>query len=187
MSAVLDRWVVTPQFLSAWLQAAAALIALVISVIAIVRSDAVVRRRDRLEIKSLVVAIYPEIQMLRESVDTARANIAGLKAEFGQLVGQSIAATVQYKTYLPIPAMMDRYTDKLFILGDVAGPTCIHLVRLLMQYNDFAAQVASSIISMNAQQWLVAIDQLDEHLVLLLHVIEKGEREVQPLHATISG
>lgn len=182
-----EGWVFPPQFLASWLQAAAAVIALALSVVAIFRSDAVVRRRDQLEIKALVVAIYPEIQMLRISVGGVRANIEDVKGRYGHLVGQSVSATVQVSTYIPVPPMMDRNTDKLFILGDVPGPSCVHLVRLLVQYNSFAAQIANSVISMNAEQWVLAIDQLDEHLILLLQVLEKCQHQIQPIHDEIVG
>ena len=53
-----------PANLPAWLQAVAALIALGISVYAVRANGADERKRARLELRGIVVAIYPELSML---------------------------------------------------------------------------------------------------------------------------
>jgi len=62
-------------------------------------------------------------------------NLAILRASSGQLVDQSVAASFQAGATIQTPPMLERNIDRLFMLGDVAGPNCLHLVRLLMQYN----------------------------------------------------
>jgi hypothetical protein len=83
--------------------------------------------------------------------------------------------------------MLERNTDKLFILGDVAGPSCVHLVSLILQYNDAAENIVSHVVAMNAEQWPEAVSHLEEHLALLDKVIEKCEPEVRPIHDAVHG
>jgi hypothetical protein len=148
----LDRWVLKPEYLPAWLQATAAIIALAISVWAVWWTGASSRRRDRLELRGIAVAIYPEIKMLETSVGQVREGLIDLKKTYANQVGQGIAATLQMTATIPIPPMMDRNIDRLFLLGDIAGPSCVHLVRLLIQYNEFVERLASRLVTLNAQQ-----------------------------------
>lgn len=60
------------QDLPAWLQAFAALVAIVISVWASLRVGAAERRKDALLAQGISVAIYPEILKLEVSVKQAR-------------------------------------------------------------------------------------------------------------------
>jgi hypothetical protein len=187
MMAFLDTWVLTPAFLPAWLQAAAAIIALAISVWAVWWASAASRRRDRLELRGIAVAIYPEIEMLAASTQQVRNGLTEIKKSYSNPVGQNVAATLQMTATIPVPPVMDRNTDRLFLLGDLAGPSCVHLVRLLMQYNEFVGRLASHIVMLNAQQWPEAVNQLEEHLALLDAVIAKCDAEVRPIHDSIKG
>jgi hypothetical protein len=74
--AFLKEWVFEPAYLPAWLQAAAAIVALAISVWAVWWTGAVARRRDRLEIRGIAVAVYPEIEMLKISTQNVRHGVA---------------------------------------------------------------------------------------------------------------
>ena len=183
----LSEWVLQPQYLTAWLQAAAAVVALCISVWAVWWQGADARRRNRLELRALAVAIYPEIEMLKVSIQGVRKEIISIKARYGNFVGQSVAGTLQVAAYIPTPPMIERNIDKLFILGDVAGPSCVHLVRLLLQYSDTVQMISQHIVMMNADQWTEAIDQLEQHLALLDSVIGKCEHEIRPIHDSIKG
>ena len=187
MTAFLNNWILKPELLPAWLQAGAAIIALGISVWAVWWTGAATRRRDRLEIRGLAVAVYPEIEMLEESTKTVRSRIAAIKDQSRGQVGQSVAANVSINAQIPIPPMMERNIDKLFILGDVAGPSCVHLVRLLIQYNTTVERFASYIMTLNAEQWIEATGHLEEHLALLDQVIAKCKHEVEPIHDAIKG
>ena len=51
--------------LLAYLQAFTAIVALGISVWAVLRNTSATRRRDRLELNGLAVSVYPELLMLR--------------------------------------------------------------------------------------------------------------------------
>jgi hypothetical protein len=117
------------------LQALAAIVALGISAWAVLRQGAMERRRNRQEMNTLAVAIYPEIGMLKISLQTARERITKLRATYAGVVGQSIGATLQASAYVGMVPMIERNIDRLYISGDVAGPTCIHLARLIIQHN----------------------------------------------------
>ncbi len=187
MMEFLDKWVLKPEYLPAWLQAAAAIIALAISVWAVWWASAASRRRDRLELRGIAVAIYPEIKMLEISTRQVREGVAQIKTNYGHQVGQGVAATLQLTATIPIPPMIERNIDRLFLLGNLAGPSCVHLIRLLIQYNEFANRLASHIVRLNAQQWPEAVNQLEEHLSLLDGVIAKCDAEVRPIHDSIKG
>jgi hypothetical protein len=185
MKAFLNDWILQPQYLTAWLQAATAIVALCISVWAVWWTGAVARRRDRLELRGLAVAVYPEIVMLKTSIQNVRDGLAFLKKRDGGLVGQSVAASLQLTAYIQVPPMLERNIDKLFILGGLAGPSCLHLVRLLLQHDALVERIASHIVSLNAEQWVKAADHIEEHLTLIDKVIEKCDHEVRPIHDAI--
>lgn len=140
-----------------------------------------------MELRGLAVAIYPEIQMLKVRVAQVRDGVADSKKRYGQLFGQNIAWDLRSITSITVPPMLERNTDKLFLLGEVAGPSCIQLVRFVAQYDEFAERLVAHIVTLNAEQWQETIDQLDEHLALLDGVIDKCEMEVRPIHNSIKG
>ena len=187
MTAFLNNWILKPEYLASWLQAATAIVALCISAWAVWWTGAAARRRDRLEIRGIAVAVFPEIEMLKVSVQNVRVGIGSLKQQYGTLVGQSVAASLQLAACIQIPPMIERNIDKLFILGDVAGPSCLHLVRLILQYNATVENIVSHVATLNAAQWVEATEHLNSHLSLLDKVIEKCEHEVKPIHDAIEG
>jgi hypothetical protein len=183
----LQNWVLKPEYLPAWLQAGVAVIALAISGWAVWWTGAAARRRDCLELRGLAVAVYPEIVMLKASIRQVRDGIAELKTRYGNLVGQSAAASLQLMASIPIPPMMERNIDKLFLLGGLAGPSCLHLVRLLQQYDATVEGIVSRVAMLNAEQWVEAVGHLEKHITLLDSVIDKCEHEVRPIHDSIKG
>jgi hypothetical protein len=140
-----------------------------------------------LERRGLAVAVYPEIVKLKITAQNVRYNLGVLKTRDGGLVGQSVAASLQSTAYIQIPPMMERNIDKLFILGDLAAPTCLDVVRLLLQHDALVEGIAAHVATLNAEQWVEAVDRLGEHLTLLDKVIEKCEHEVRPIHDAIKG
>ena len=103
------------------------------------------------------------------------------------MVGQSIGATLQVSAYVAIPPMIERNIDRLYILGDVAGPTCIHLVRNIIQYNFTVERLVQRVLNLNANQWTIAVQEIFNHLDLLDKVIDKSDHEVRPIHDKVSG
>jgi hypothetical protein len=187
IGSILHEWVLQPQYLTAWLQALAAIVALGISAWAVLRQGAIERRRNRQEMNTLAVAIYPEIGMLKISLQTARERITKLRATYAGVVGQSIGATLQASAYVGMPPMIERNIDRLYILGDVAGPTCIHLARLIIQYNVTVEMLVQRVLHLNADQWTGAVQQIFEHLDLLDKVVDKADHEVRPINDRVSG
>jgi len=183
----LKEWIFQPEYFPSWLQALAALIALFISVVAIRRTGADERRRARLELRGLAVAIYPEIGMLKITSQSVRGMLPQIVEQFKGYVGSSVAATVQNSASIAVPPMLDRYTDKLFLLGEVAGPACLHLVRMLLQYNQVVEAMAARLPSLNYDQWPEALGHIEKHLTLLDAIIDKCEHEVKPIHDAVEG
>jgi len=173
--------------LASWLQAFAAIVALGISVWAIWRVGAAERRRDQLQARGIAVAIYPELLKLQVTVGYVKKGLQQQKALAGNLVGQSVAASIQELAQIPMPPMIDRNIDRLFMLGGVAGPSCLQLVGSLLQYNTLVEEFAARMMSMNAEQWTSRVPYLEENISLVSKAIEKCEREVWPIHNAIKG
>jgi hypothetical protein len=178
----LDAWVLKPEYLPAWLQAGAAIIALGLGVWSVRASGAAQRRRDLLELRGLAVAIYPELCMLPTIVQNVRDGLSRLRTHDGD---QSFPASVQLTALIQIPPMLDRYIDKLYLLGEIAGPSCLHLVRLIMQYNSTVQNIAAATLMMNGPQRQEALHHISEHLSLIDQVIAKCEHEVRPIHDSV--
>ncbi len=172
--------------LPAWLQAFAAIVALGISVWAVWQTNAGERRKDRLRAHGIAVAIYPELLKLTGVLQNVRDSLARLKTNSRVLVGQTIAATVQTGK-VPIPPMLERNVDNFYLLGEPAGPTCLQLVSILLQYNSLVEDVAARIVIMNAQQWPEAIEHLESHLDLIFQVVSKCAEDVRPIHDAVKG
>jgi hypothetical protein len=173
--------------LPSWLSAFAAMIALGISVWATLKATAGDKRRDRLESHGIAVAIYPEVLKLPTIIQNARDALARLKERDCYLAGQSISAHLQFASRIEIPPMLDRNIDRLFMLGDVAGPACLQLVNILLQHNTLVDDIAARIAVLNAGQWTEGIGHLERHLTLLDGVVAKCKHEVQPLHDAVEG
>ena len=81
--------------------------------------------------------------------------------------------------------MLERNIDKLFLLGEIAGPSCLQLVRLLFQYNSTVQAIASATMMMSALQRGEALGHITQHLALIDQVIAKCEHEVRPIHDSV--
>lgn len=168
----------------AWLQAFAAVVALAISVWGVLRAGSSERRRDRLEAMGLAVAIYPEIEKLRISLDDRRQRLGEIKTTLANQAGQSVGWNIG-STQIEMPTMIDRNIDRLFMLGAKAGPSCLQLVNVLLQYNALVSEISQRTMVLGPNQWANGLNQLSEHLTLLSVVILKCESDVRPLHDAI--
>jgi len=167
------------------LQAFAAITALGISVWAALRVGAAERRRYRVQTLSIAVAIYPEILKLEVILKDTSERLGNIvSAHAGKLVGQSVGALI-HSQQIAIPPMLERNVDRLFMLGEEAGPSCLELVNVLLQYNEFVEAIAGRSMMMDANQWAEGVHELQEHLRSLEGVLAKCERDVGPLHGTI--
>jgi hypothetical protein len=171
--------------LPAWLQAFAAVVALCISVWAVFRTGAAERRRDRLQSRAIAVAIYPEILKLEIVFREAQERLRRLAETWGgKAVGQTVAANIRGEE-VAIPTMLARNIDRLFMLGEPAGASCLQLINVMLQYNDFVIEIGARSVLMNAEQWPQGVRHLLEHLALLDGIVAKCKREVAPLHDAI--
>lgn len=170
--------------LPAWLQAFAAVVALAISVWAALRADSSTRRRERLETMGIAVAIYPELEKLRISIDDRHEQLSAIRAALGNQAGQNVGSTISY-TQIEMPPMLDRNIDRLYMLGAKAGPSSLQLVNVLLQYNAFVNEISQRVMMLRPNQWLQGLDQIEEHLSLLSGVTAKCESDVRPLHDAI--
>jgi hypothetical protein len=186
-----DIWISIKSLLAApsftsWLQAFAAIVAIGISVLSLLRGSAADRRRERLQRQGIAVAIYPELLKLQVLIQNTREALAKLKVNPDHLVGQSIAADLLNSSTLTLPSMLERNIDKLFMLG-VPGVVCLQLVNIIWQHNVLANDIAARVAIMNAQQWPEAIAHLEQHLHLLDTIVGKCAHEVKPLHDSVKG
>jgi hypothetical protein len=146
------------------------------------------KQKDLLQARGIAVAIYSEILKLSVAIEDARKQLDEINEQFaGRQPGQTIAARVGQVMTIEIPPILDRNIDRLFMLGDLAGPACLELVNLLFQYDILVQNVTSRMMILNADQWPKAIEHLQEHLTLLKAVIGKCKHEVRPIHDAIKG
>lgn len=144
--------------------------------------------RDRLQAQGIAVAIYPELLKLPVMIRKIRKRLNEIVAQFaGKQPGQTIAANIQRAGTIPMPTMLGRNIDLLFMLSEVAGPACLQLVNSLLQYDTLIHDIMSRMTTLNANEWADSIQRLQEHLTLLEGVIAKCERDVRPIHDAISG
>jgi hypothetical protein len=171
--------------LPAWLQAFAAVVALFISVWAALRSGRLERRRDALEARGIAVAIYPELLQLEVIMKNTKDYLDRLVDQLaGKVVGQSIAMNIE-NAQIGLPPMIERNVDRLFMLGEPAGPACLQLVNVINQYNAFVHEIAARTTMMNATQWSEGVGQLKQHLTLLEAVVATCKHHVAPMHDAI--
>jgi hypothetical protein len=182
MTSFLQSWVLKPEYFPAWLQAIAAIVALMIGVWAVWWPTVLSRRRDRTEQRALAVAVYPEISKMRDDIQLCRERLELIVEKSENLLGQNIAYTVQISGAIPICPMLNRSIDRLFILGDSAGLSCITLVRLLTQYNERLANLSACLGAMDQHQWPDAVRVLIERLKLFRESAIDCEHKVRPIY-----
>jgi hypothetical protein len=171
--------------LPAWLQAIAAFVALFISVWASWRIGSIERRRDRLQARGIAVAIYPEIESLTVTVKDARTGLLKIKEQAGTLAGQAVGASIQLTAQIKIPPLLDRNVERLFLLGEPAGPACLQLVSMMLQYNARVEAVVARTLHFGPGHWADGISQLEEHLTQLDEIVTKCTHEVEPMHNSV--
>ena len=169
--------------LASWLQAFAAVVALGISVWANLRVGSAERRRDHLQAVGIAVAVYLELLKLKIVVDEIQGGLTKLTDAAENLGGQSSAANVLSRALIPIPPMIDRNIDKLYLPGKTGGLACVQLVGQLYQHNDLVERMVGGMKTIDTE----VISHLRKSLELLDKVIAKCEHEVRPIHSAIKG
>ena len=178
---------------SALCQAGAAIVALGISVWAVLRQDAGERRaaeaeqrKQNVRAQSLAVAIYPDLLKLDVLV---RRSADRVYNEFPKETQQFNTGFIGYlqHTAIDIPPMLDRNVDHLHFLGIPAGATTIQLVSVIWQFNEAVARLANAAAGSGRAPQAVYDDQLGSHLKLLRNILDKALPEVQRVHDAASG
>jgi hypothetical protein len=166
----------------AWLQAFAAIVALLLSVLAILIPAWTARKRNRAEKQSILAAVYPEIEMIEHEVKQIRSRIDRLFHLPKHFVGSMVAAEASVALYLPDLPMLERYVEQLFVLGEPAGPLCVSLFRLSIYYRSAASNVSASIASRDAGEWRKALDEICVHLDRLEMEAKRCETHLRRAH-----
>jgi hypothetical protein len=144
--------------------------------------------RDRLQAQGIAVAIYPELLKLPTVIDNIRKHLDQIIAQLaGKQPGQFVAGNLQISASIMMPAMLGRSIDLLFMLGESAGPACLQLVGLMLQYDALIQEITARMMMLNANQWAEGVRHLQDHLTLLDSVVAKCEHDVRPIHDAIRG
>ena len=167
--------------LPSWLQSFAAIVALFIAVWGTLRADKAIKRRERLQARCIATAIFPDFLVIEVCVERSRKFLETLTATAENYVGQSVSASVQ-GVQIELPAMLMRNVDSLYMLGEPAGPTCLQLVSVVLQYNDLVQTAAAQIATMNKGEWADHLGALGGHLKAIQILITQAQAEVAPAH-----
>jgi hypothetical protein len=177
----MTAWLTNPNA-PAWLQAFTAIVALVLSLLAIVTPAWTARKRNRAERQSILAAIYPEVEMMEREVVQIKSRLDHLLNLPKHVVGSMVAAEIGVAVYLPDFPMLERYVKKLFVLGEPAGPLCVGLFRYTIYYKSAAINIPASIGSMDADQWREALADIYVHLNRLEKEAKRCETELRRTH-----
>jgi hypothetical protein len=152
---------------------------------------AALSRKDRLQARSLAVAILPELLQLKVRHERATKIIGEefpkAKASRGILTAQVVSLILSAQ--IGLPPLLSRTVDQLYILED-AGPALLQLISVILQYDGLIRTLAEQ-INANVDSFNPAAHQ--QNFAGQLHVIAQdiaeAERLIGPIHdeATRSG
>jgi hypothetical protein len=149
---------------------------------------AAVAARDRLQAHGIAVAIYPELLKLPQVIEGKQKYLDQVVAQLsGKQPGQFVAGHLQIPAAIALPPMLNRNCDLLFVLGEAAGPECLQLVSLILQYQERLETTAAGMMMLNAVDWVEGIRGLQELLGVLTGVVARCEQEVRPIYEGVSG
>lgn len=149
--------------LASWLQAFAALVALVISVCTFIYTQRHDRRRQEAQAAGIAVSIYPALCRLEVTISTRTENLKKIVAERKDLVGQSVAGEIALQR-IDIESMLERNIDSLYLLkGDLSQST-ITLINLIFHFNDRLHFISQRIGILGASEWTILMKGILEIL-----------------------
>ena len=135
----------------AWAQAIAAVIALVLSVVAIRRQSNAEQRRQELQAHGIAVAIYPELVRLGTELDEARKLLdrPAPQPEPGPNYygGQGLKPI----PLIQIPLILERNIEQFYVLGEPTGRTLSKLMSDLMTYQRLIGKITQTARSLEFQ------------------------------------
>lgn len=171
--------------LPTWLQTVAAIVALAISMWAVLRQNSAERRRDKLRARAIAIAVYPEVLELERAIDIKRAWIRSILDQSSMLVGASIAASFENFVVEP-PPMLGRQVDNLWLLAGDAGPAALRLLAMLDQYNASLSEIATRIATLGPSQWGNSAKAVDEHLGRVERTRKICEIVLKPMYEAVA-
>ena len=83
---------------------------------------------------------------------------------------------------MSIPPMLERNVDNLYLLDEPAGPDCLDLFNLLLEYNACVERVAFRVMAMNAQQLREEVGHLHRRLEVISAEASEAAAAVRPPH-----
>jgi hypothetical protein len=169
-------------------QAAAAFVALGISVWAVLRQGAAERQRERVRARGIAVAIYPGL--LKLDVELRRAHNTLHAPLPNRLEGLSgVQAELITAITVTLPSIIERHYDSLFVLGEPAGSTTIQLVSVLVQYCEMVVTAHQRMREKGFQVEVIQrnIKPLKAHVELLRRTVAAAIAEVGPVYDPIKG
>jgi len=167
--------------LPSWLQAFAAIVALFIAVWGTLRADKAMRRRDRLQARCIATAIYPDILSIEVGLGRVRGVLKQLVSISAAHVGQHYMADLNM-AQIEIPSMLTRNVDNLYLLGEQAGPTCLQLVSIVLQYNDLVQSAAAQLADKAKGEWTNLLHALEGHLKAIDILVGEAQQELAAVH-----
>jgi hypothetical protein len=131
-------------------------------------------KKDRLQADSIVVAISPELPLIRAVLHGRVWKI--LREEFPKIMSERdpvarFGELAPDDLQIPIPPLLNRNTDHLYLL-DETGRSLLNLVSLMLQYNDavdrLARHIREGIVRLDPADHVKALsgylEMIDEHL-----------------------
>jgi hypothetical protein len=144
---------------------------------------AALSRKDRLQARSLAVAIQPELLQLKVRHERAMKIIS---EEFPKAKG-STASTAQIvslilSAQIGVPPLLNRTVDQLYVLED-AGPALLQSISVILQYDGLIRTLADQIRE-NVDSFNPAAHQRDlaGQLYVIAQDIAEAERLIAPIH-----
>lgn len=172
---------------ASWAQAFAALVALLIGVWAVLREGHAERRRDRLQRTSVAVATLPSIHRVKIEAENVGRTLALFRREAGNLMGKDVSGDIA-RQEINLPSMVERNLDRFYLLEEPAGPACLQLASLIMQYNDALDQMTATVLPrMHGGQWGESVEHLEENAALIVAVADKCISLLTPISDAVKG
>jgi hypothetical protein len=138
-------------------------------------------RTKRLQAKGIAVAVDLGLSTLETDIQRARDNLIRLKTDVSDNAGQTIMARVQEIAKIQPPPILERNVDKLYMLGEPAGPLCLRLIHMLFEQDMQTVASVSSMGPMSRYEWPPVVDELERSLAGLSDKVAECERAVQPI------
>ena len=138
-------------------------------------------QRDRVQARSIAVAISPELLQLEVTHQSASAAINLLPTLPSRTPIQIVADLQDAK--IGVPRISDRLTNQLYMLGEPAGPTMLQLLSVIHQYNWLIDRISEQ-IERNPAYYNPARHQQDlgGQLRTIGDLIPMAQRETVTLH-----